>query len=182
MKRKKMKTLCFCAISMMLCTSCSQDESISISEKLTEKSPDWGYFNGTIGEYNVSLENTKDIQFVKSSRRGVVLEGVSQWFLRSAIQYTSNSYLVIDLHNLKMGTHYVNSGYGIGTYSSFIELQGTNQRKFWPKAEKPIKVEITDLQWIEPDRPILKANIEGVVYNTKDSNDSIIIKGSYGAR
>ncbi|MFV0546254.1 MAG: DUF5025 domain-containing protein [Bacteroides sp.] len=177
-----MRNLYLCAISLMLCASCNQDESVPIPDKLTEKSPDWGYFNGTIGEHKVSLENTKDIQFVNSSRRGVVFEGVSQWFLRSAIQYTSNSYLVIDLHNLKVGTHYVNSGYGIDTYSSFIELQDVNQRRFWPKADKPIKVEITKLHWLELDHPILKANIEGIVYNTKNSNDSIVIKGSYGAR
>lgn len=182
MEVKNVKTFCLCAISLVLCASCSQDESVSILEKLTEKSPDWGYFNGTIGERNVSLENTKDIQFVQSSRRGVVLEGISQWFLRSAIQYTLNSYLVIDLHNLKKGTHYIKYGYGVDTFSSFIKLQDDDQRQFYPKAEKPIKVEITDLQWIEPNLPILKANIEGVVYNTKDLNDSIVIKGSYGAR
>lgn len=86
------------------------------------------------------------------------------------------------MHNLKIGTHYINSGYGIDTYFSFIELQNVNQRRFWPKADKPIKVEITHLNWLESDCPILKANIEEVIYNTKKSNDSIVVKVLYDSR
>ena len=183
MKRQKMKVAYLCAICMMLCASCNQEETVPIPEKLTEKSFDWGFFNGTIGEKNYSLENTKDVQFVKSTRKAITIDFHTQWFLNTIIEYTPNSSLVVELHQLEVGTYYITLGYPFDEHTSCLEVVNEiNKCTYWPKPEKPIKVEITNLDWDGPDHPILKANIDGVVYNTKDSKDSITIRGSYGAR
>lgn len=179
---------CFCLLS------CSKENELP-EERTKENTWYWGYFKGEINGQDVSLENKDYNGPIHSGRSGYYFSG--EWdvlpdsmnIIGTLIHYNDSSELRITLYDLTPGERYLTLSDNAYWYQSSINatvFDNTSQRmikgKYIPSEENPFRVEITDVLWLSRAEPVIEVKLDGVLYNKKNQNDAIVIKGIYGTR
>ena len=181
-----------CCVSLM---SCSQDVSPLSEEESKENTWYWGFFSGEINGNEISLKNNSTERVINSNRSSyyfsrdweVLPDSVN--IMGTLINYNDSSELRVTLYDLTLGERYITKSDNLQWHESYINIVvnrdsviKTREKYYVPSQEKPFKVEIINVLWISPAKPIIEVNLDGVLYNKEDANDAIAIQGTYGSR
>lgn len=190
MNMKKLLAIFACLISgTLLLSSCHDDEEVYNPKE----SPIWGYFEGAINGEKKSFKNTVYDRYVErmECKRIVVGEPISIKGSCIGIDGLSDepgryTGVAIMLINPEIGTRYIinnpSADFYDYDYDGVIsrDIKQGSTHYFQPKADKPVKVEITSIEYKEDGRiRAIEGEIDGVVYLQQDS---IAIKGKFGTR
>lgn len=194
-KQKAMNTKNFSVIlaclfaGIFLLSSCHEDEEIDNPKDFSG----WGYFEGTINGKKKLIENTVYNRFIGKMNCKSMVFGESSRIKGSCIGINNLSDkeeiitgVAIMLINPRIGIrHIVNNPTAYFydyNYDGVIGRVITQEATcfFKPAPNKPVKVEITSMDYNENGAPrIIEGEIDGVVYFRQDS---IEIKGKFGVR
>lgn len=180
-------------LGLFLLLSCSNDDNIPTPED-DPNSYFWGYFQGKIDKEEFNLKNAKDNCSVCSMGTNVREfndPGDSIRGMITKIKLGEKTSLNVTLFHLEKGVRYLTQS-AKGDWSQngiFIQkgdgiTEGDNDKVYYlPKMEKPFKAEIINSTYkIDRWHPVIEVELDGILYCIDNSNDSIIVKGNYGAR
>jgi len=195
MNRKPLIISSFTILCFVLLTSCSHDESPLSKEESKENTWYWGFFNGEINGNEISLKNNNTERVINSNRSSYYFSG--DWevlpdsvnIMGTLINYNDSSELRVTLYDLTLGERYITKSENLQWNESCINIVlnkdsaiKTREKYYVPSQENPFKVEIINVLWISPTKPIIEVKLDGVLYNQDDANDVIVIQGIYGSR
>lgn len=177
----------FLAMSLLL--SCSNDDDVSIPK---DDSWRWGYFKGEINGEKISLENGEYPRPIGSMGTCVCYFEVPDSIrgLQTGIIYSDKECLSVTFYPLNKGVHHITK-WAKGDWNQdgiHIKVQGPNSGEYddniyyTPAANKPFKAEIINSTYEDRWHPIIEVELDGVLYNSKNLKDSIIVIGTYGTR
>jgi|GEM_PF-657697 len=181
---------------MFSLTSCNEDEQIENSIPSKENTWYWGYFKGEIDGVNVTLEN-KDLQTrpIRSVTRE--LREVNQFafyvydYVGAMINYNDRSVLNVSLSISTIGERYLDSFYKdkwsensiyVVIYASPSKKNNEQKSIYVPIKEHPFRANIIDLTWLSESEQAIEVELDGVLQNIDDPNDTLRICGTYGIR
>lgn len=181
---------------MFSLTSCNEDEQIENSIPSKENAWYWGYFKGEIDGVNVTLEN-KDLQTrpIRSVTRE--LREVNQFafyvydYVGAMINYNDRSVLNVSLSISTIGERYLDSFYKdkwsensiyVVIYASPSKKLNEQKAIYVPIKEHPFLANIIDLTWLSESEQAIEVELDGVLQNIDDPNDTLRICGTYGIR
>lgn len=181
---------------MFSLTSCNEDEQIENSIPSKENTWYWGYFKGEIDGVNVTLEN-KDLQTrpIRSVTRE--LREVNQFafyvydYVGAMINYNDRSVLNVSLSISTIGERYLDSFYKdkwsensiyVVIYASPSKKLNEQKAIYVPIKEHPFRANIIDLTWLSESEQAIEVELDGVLQNIDDPNDTLRICGTYGIR
>lgn len=181
---------------MFSLTSCNEDEQIENSIPSKENTWYWGYFKGEIDGVNVTLEN-KDLQTrpIRSVTRE--LREVNQFafyvydYVGAMINYNDRSVLNVSLSISTIGERYLDSFYKdkwsensiyVVIYASPSKKLNEQKAIYVPIKEHPFRANIIDLTWLSENEQAIEVELDGVLQNIDDPNDTLRICGTYGIR
>lgn len=182
-------------LGIIILSSCSNDDDETSAPK--DNSWYWGYFNGTINGKEIAVENVGHgewpVRSIGHSIRNLPKEENepdSVKGLTTGIWYHENEGITVNLYHLYKGTRYIiNSAMVDFNYDGIQITRKTQDNEnnyicinYIPKPEKPFCVEITNATYIDGMHPVLEAELDGVLYRSDNSKDSIVVKGSFGTR
>ncbi len=193
MKKKYFVSLIglLCLIAM---SSCSNDDEISPQPKSKEDDIWWGYFKGTINSEEISLKNSDysehPVKNVRESIHDTSSGNDSINIMNTDILCNDTTALFVVLYDLNPGIRYLISSKRLGLYDSCIKMvtqrkgiDGKSQKSYYvPNENNPVKVEITDVLWLSQVEPIIDVEVDGVLYNDVNPEDSIVLNACYGVR
>lgn len=193
MKKTMITVLGYLLICVALLSSCSNDEEKHPELERTDVG--WGYFKGDINGTKVSLENNWNNRSILSGRSAYYLFG--EWkvmpdsinIMGTLVHYNESSELRITLYDLTPGERYLVLPEREYWYENcinvtiFSDSEKKKTKAFYiPNTENPFRVEILDVQWLSFNDPVIEVKLDGVLYNTENKKDAIVINGTYGTR
>lgn len=181
---------------MFSLTSCNEDEQIENLIPSKENAWYWGYFKGVIDGVNVTLEN-KDLQTrpIRSVTRE--LREVNQFafyvydYVGAMINYNDRSVLNVSLSISTIGERYLDSFYKdkwsensiyVVIYASPSKKLNEQKAIYVPIKDHPFRANIIDLTWLSESERAIEVELDGVLQNINDPNDTLCICGTYGIR
>lgn len=181
---------------MFSLTSCNEDEQIENSIPSKENTWYWGYFKGVIDGVNVTLEN-KDLQTrpIRSVTRE--LREANQFafyvydYVGAMINYNDRSVLNVSLSISTIGERYLDSFYKdkwnensiyVVIYASPSKKLNEQKAIYVPIKDHPFRANIIDLTWLSESELAIEVELDGVLQNINDPNDTLCICGTYGIR
>lgn len=181
---------------MFSLTSCNEDEQIENSIPSKENTWYWGYFKGVIDGVNVTLEN-KDLQTrpIRSVTRE--LREANQFafyvydYVGAMINYNDRSVLNVSLSISTIGERYLDSFYKdkwnensiyVVIYASPSKKLNEQKAIYVPIKDHPFRANIIDLTWLSESERAIEVELDGVLQNINDPNDTLCICGTYGIR
>lgn len=187
-----MKKIIF-LISISFLLSCNSEKDIPEPQ---DDSYYWGYFEGEINGKNISLRNKKQEEPVVSIGYDFYAAGDSQDSIKG--MWTSIHYSVedesihIDLYNPRVGIRYMTTSNKEWKKTGGIYISRFGKPNpggyyldsyynYYPDPNKPFQVEILSTTY-KNSQPIVEVKLDGVLYRSDNMNDSIIVKGTYGAK
>lgn len=155
----------------------------------------WGYFKGEINGHKISLENEEYTGPIHSLRSAYYFS--SEWevlpdsinIMGTLIHYNDSSELRIRLHDLTPGERYVTVPVSRYWNENSINVTVFNnsspkrkQALYIPSEENPFRIKIVDVSWVSIMEPIIEVELDGILYNSENQEDRMIIKAVYGTR
>lgn len=179
-------------LAMFFLSSCSNDEDVSVPKG---DSSYWGYFKGEINGEKVTLENAKDELLRPVSSMGTNVRDFDEPAdsirgMITGINLSEKTTITVNLFHLNKGVRYVTK-WAKGDWNQdgiHIKMQDPNSKEYnnniyyIPKTAKPFRVEIINTTYEDRWHPIIEVKLDGVLHCLDNSNDSIIVKGTYGTR
>lgn len=200
-KKIMMRKILYITSIAMFClmfslTSCNEDEQIENSIPSKENTWYWGYFKGVIDGVNVTLEN-KDLQTrpIRSVTRE--LREANQFafyvydYVGAMINYNDRSVLNVSLSISTIGERYLDSFYKdkwnensiyVVIYASPSKKLNEQKAIYVPIKDHPFRANIIDLTWLSESEQAIEVELDGVLQNINDPNDTLCICGTYGIR
>lgn len=191
MNTKNFSVILACLFAgIFLLSSCHEDEEVYNPQDYSG----WGYFEGTINGKKKLIENTVYNRFIEKMNCKSRVFGESSRIKGSCIGINNlsdkseeiSTGVAIMLINPKIGVRYIVNNPTADFYNyNFDGVIGREITReatcfFKPAPNKPVKVEITSMDYDEDGAPrIIEGEIDGVVYFRQDS---IEIKGKFGVR
>lgn len=181
---------------MFSLTSCNEDEQIENLIPSKENAWYWGYFKGVIDGVNVTLEN-KDLQTrpIRSVTRE--LREANQFafyvydYVGAMINYNDRSVLNVSLSISTIGERNLDSFYKdkwnensiyVVIYASPSKKLNEQKAIYVPIKDHPFRANIIDLTWLSESERAIEVELDGVLQNINDPNDTLCICGTYGIR
>lgn len=179
-------------LAMFLLLSCSSDDNIPSSKNDLLY---WGYFKGEINGKKVTLENVKDETLHPITSMGTNIRDFDEpadsirWMI-TGINLSEETTIIVTLFHLNKGVRYV-TRWAKGDWNQdgiHIKMKDPNSKEYdnntyyIPEIAKPFRVEIKNSTYEDRWHPIIEVKLDGVLYNSKNLNDSIIVTGTYGTR
>ena len=177
--------------SVLVFSSCHEDEEINPKDLAT-----WGYFEGTINGKAVSFDNGGWEDPIKKMNCKEYIVGSYPRVKGSCIgidpQHDEEEHgihlgVAFMLIKPEVGTRYIinhpSADFYDYDYDGVIgrEITAERTRYFTPRPYKPVKVDITSVEYDEEGWPrIIEGEIDGVLYFR--DQDSITIKGKFGVK
>lgn len=200
-KKIMMRKILYITSIAMFClmfslTSCNEDEQIENSIPSKENTWYWGYFKGVIDGVNVTLEN-KDLQTrpIRSVTRE--LREANQFafyvydYVGAMINYNDRSVLNVSLSISTIGERYLDSFYKdkwnensiyVVIYASPSKKLNEQKAIYVPIKDHPFRANIIDLTWLSESERAIEVELDGLLQNINDPNDTLCICGTYGIR
>jgi hypothetical protein len=176
---KKFKSFVCLLFGFIFFSSCTPEEVTPIANNDWK----WGYFRGAIDGklYNLIDREVGSV--------GMIVDSVRLHQRTAVIDYSDTHRLSVTLSELHNGKRYLlptvrdtttdfRSAIALSVFNEPSKL--TYKHRYRPSNKNPFFVEILSVTWRPDIIPIIEAKLDGVLYNTENPNDSIIIKGAYG--
>ncbi|WP_373828886.1 DUF5025 domain-containing protein [Bacteroides heparinolyticus] len=196
MKAKIIFPFFFFVYTIAIFLSCKKDEDTSLNDRSKKKDSYWGYFKGSVNGKYVQLDNSertdnlsmpiysiRESFYAKQAWTGIDSINI----LNTGIGIDEKTQLYIRLYKLNVGVRYLGT-YDFDPkawYESNIKLTKAFPNGniiYEANSRNPFKVEITNVTWLSYMDPIIDVKLEGILYNEKNPEDSIIIHARYGSR
>lgn len=200
-KKIMMRKILYITFIAMFClmfslTSCNEDEQIENSIPSKENTWYWGYFKGVIDGINVTLEN-KDLQtrpirsVTRELREANKLAFYVYDYVGAMINYNDRSVLNVSLSISTIGERYLDSFYKdkwnensiyVVIYASPSKKPNEQKAIYVPIKDHPFRANIINLTSLSEGELAIEVELDGLLQNINDPNDTLCICGTYGIR